>query len=106
MADVDEAATAYSGRSAHFYWIVQPIWDDPNDDERCLTWGRNGGDKLASLSQAGNYLNEQGEVGRHVTLQAYGQEKYERLARLKSKYDPANLFRLNQNIAPFAATAA
>jgi len=77
VSDVDEAATAYSGRSAQFYWIVQPIWDDPDDDERCLHWGRAGGDRLASLSQAGNYLNEQGEVGRRVTLQAYGQEKYD-----------------------------
>jgi FAD/FMN-containing dehydrogenase len=105
VSDVDEAATAYSGRSGQFYWIVQPIWDDPDDDERCLNWGRAGGDRLAPLSQAGNYLNEQGEVGRRVTLQAYGQEKYDRLARLKSKYDPANLFQLNQNIAPFAASA-
>ncbi len=100
VADVAEDATAYSGRSAAFYWIVQPVWDDPADDTACLKWGAEGGRQMADLSQAGNYLNEQGEVSPELTMQAYGQVKYDRLARLKARYDPGNLFRLNQNIAP------
>lgn len=100
VADVAEDATAYSGRAGGFYWIAQPIWDDPADDARCLQWGRDGGKALSALSEAGNYLNEQGEVSREQTLQAYGQAKYDRLARLKARFDPGNLFRLNQNIAP------
>ncbi|MCY1126216.1 FAD-binding oxidoreductase [Frigidibacter sp. RF13] len=100
VSDVAEDATAYSGRGGGFYWIVQPIWDDPADDARCLDWGRKGGARLAALSQAGNYLNEQGETGRDVALQAYGAAKFERLTRLKARMDPGNLFRLNQNIAP------
>ena len=47
-----------------------------------------------------NYVNEQAEFGRDVAYGAYGPAKYERLARLKGRYDPANLFRLNQNIEP------
>lgn len=100
VADVTEDATAYSGRAGGFYWIVQPIWDDPADDARCLKWGKEGGKAMAALSQAGNYLNEQGEVSREQTLQAYGQAKYDRLARLKARFDPDNLFQLNQNIVP------
>jgi FAD/FMN-containing dehydrogenase len=99
-ADVHEDATAYSGRNGGFYWIVQPIWDAPDDDAVCLRWGREGGARMAALSQAGNYLNEQGEVSPEQTLEAYGSAKYERLARLKARMDPDNLFRLNQNIAP------
>jgi len=43
-----------------------------------------------------NYVNEQSDVG--VASSAYGEEKYERLAKPKIRYDPTNLFRLNQNI--------
>lgn len=102
VVDIAEDATAYSGRSGGFYWIVQPIWDDPQDDVRCLRWGKEGGARMAALSLAGNYLNEQGEVSREQTMLAYGQAKYDRLARLKARVDPGNLFRLNQNIAPAA----
>ena len=105
VADVPDPATAYSGRSAGFYWIVQPIWDDLSDDARCLSWGKHGGEAMSDLSQAGNYLNEQGDVRKELTMQAYGQEKYDRLARLKAGFDPGNLFRLNQNIAPAASSA-
>lgn len=100
VADVPEEATAYSGRAGGFYWIVQPVWDDPTDDARCLRWGKEGGQAMAALSQAGNYLNEQAEVSREQTLLAYGQAKYARLAMLKARFDPHNLFRLNQNIGP------
>lgn len=102
VADVAEEDTAYSGRAGNFYWIVMPIWDDPRDDAACLDWGRSQGARMEALSQAGNYLNEVGEVGREVTLQAFGRAKLDRLARLKARVDPANLFRLNQNIAPAA----
>lgn len=100
VSDIAEDATAYSGRAGGFYWIVQPIWDDPTEDDRCLDWGRRGGARMAALSLAGNYVNEQGDTGREVALQAYGAAKLQRLTALKTRMDPTNLFRLNQNIAP------
>lgn len=100
VADVDEDATAYSGRNAAFYWIAEPVWDDPRDDARCLAWGRSTAQRLAAMSQAGNYVNEQADFGKDVAYSAYGAAKYERLARLKARFDPSNLFRLNQNIEP------
>ena len=48
-----------------------------------------------------NYVNEQADTG--VARGAYGESKYRRLAQLKSRYDPMNLFRLNQNIEPIRA---
>jgi FAD/FMN-containing dehydrogenase len=96
----DEAATAYSGRAAKFYWIAEPVWDNPIDDSRCIAWGRNAGRRMAAMSQAGNYLNEQADTGKDVSYNAYGAEKYNRLAALKARFDPSNLFRLNQNIEP------
>jgi hypothetical protein len=104
VSDVDDDATAYAGRRAKFFWLAQSIWDSALDDKRCLSWGRQAGKSLETVSQAGNYVNEQSDVGQLFAVKAYGQAKYERLARLKAKYDPNNLFRLNQNIVPAVAS--
>jgi len=100
VTDVDEDATAYSGREAGFYWLVEPIWDDPLDDVRCLEWGRRHGGRLAAQSMDTNYVNEHADTGGDFPEQAYGSSKYRRLRSIKGRYDPANLFRLNANIAP------
>jgi FAD/FMN-containing dehydrogenase len=100
VADVDEDATAYSGREAGFYWLVEPIWDDAADDARCLEWGRRHGARLAELSMDANYVNEQADTGGAFPEQAYGSSKYRRLREIKTRYDPTNLFRLNANIEP------
>ncbi len=100
VADVSDHETAYTGRQASFYWIVEPVWDDPADDDRCISWGRETAAQLASLSMSGNYVNEQSDFGGETTRKAYGNQKYERLATLKARVDPSNLFRLNQNIPP------
>ncbi len=100
IADVGEDATAYTGRAAAFYWIVQPIWETSADDETCIVWGRQSAGKMAALSLEGNYVNEQADAGQDVAVKAYGADKYRRLAEIKKRYDPGNLFRLNQNIVP------
>lgn len=100
VADIGESATAYSGRSAAFYWVVNGVWDDPADDAACLAWGRVTAQGLSRLSMAGNYVNEQSDVSPEVARLAYGDETYQRLAEIKHCYDPANVFRLNQNIPP------
>jgi FAD/FMN-containing dehydrogenase len=100
IEDVGEADTAYSGRSAAYYWIVEPVWDDPADDKNCLSWGRDAARRLNEFSSGRNYVNEQSDTGDAVVQQAYGGTKFSRLAALKSRFDPNNLFRLNQNIAP------
>jgi FAD/FMN-containing dehydrogenase len=100
VADVGEDATAYSGREAGFYWLVEPIWDDPADDVRCLEWGRRHGRRLAELSMEANYVNEQADTGGDFPEQAYGSSKFPRLRAIKTRYDPGNLFRLNANIEP------
>ena len=98
VGDVDEEATAYSGRAGAFYWISQGVWDSPADDERAIAWCRRTAQRLGELSMATNYVNEQADTG--VAQGAYGESKYRRLAELKWRYDPTNVFRLNQNIEP------
>ena len=104
VSEVADDATAYTGRQAGFYWIVEPVWDTPSDDARCLGWGRETAAALASLSMRGNYVNEQSDIGDSTTHDAYGQNTYQRLAALKGRFDPTNLFRLNQNIQPTSGT--
>ena len=65
-----------------------------------MAWGRIAGRRLAKMSTEANYVNEQGDAGKEVAMRSYGAAKYERLARLKARFDPSNLFRLNQNIEP------
>jgi FAD/FMN-containing dehydrogenase len=98
VQDITEAATAYSGRSAGFYWIAQGVWDSPADDARAIAWCRETARRLGELSLQANYVNEQADTG--IARSAYGARTYDRLAELKWRYDPTNLFRLNQNIEP------
>ena len=98
VSDVDEDATAYSGRAGAFYWISQGVWDDPDDDEPAIAWCRRSAKRLGELSMSANYVNEQADTG--IAHSSYGESKYRRLAQLKGRYDPLNVFRLNQNIEP------
>ncbi|MEW9837441.1 FAD-binding oxidoreductase [Mesorhizobium marinum] len=98
VSDVDEDATAYSGRDAGHYWIAQGVWDSAEDDEGAMRWCRLTADRLTALSLRTNYVNEQADTG--VARGAYGEAKYRRLADVKWRYDPTNLFHLNQNIEP------
>lgn len=100
VGDVGEGATAYSGRDAGYYWLAEPVWDNPADDARCVGWGRETARGLVDPSMQGNYVNEQGDAGSDIAAQAYGAAKYRRLAQLKLRMDPDNVFRLNQNIQP------
>jgi len=100
VADVSDDATAYTGRSAAFYWVVNGVWDTPEEDEACLSWGRNTAEGLSARSLAGNYINEQSDVSPEVARNAYGSDTYDRLVSLKQRYDQTNLFRLNQNVRP------
>ena len=100
VCDIADDATAYTGRAAGYYWIAESGWEHEADDARLVAWNRMAGARLAEISLSGNYVNEQGEVGNDIARSAYGEAKYSRLAKLKARYDPANLFRLNQNIEP------
>lgn len=92
-------AAAYAHRDVQFVMNVHGRWDDPADDERCIRWARDFFHASAPYASAGVYVNfltaDEGERVRS----AYG-PNYDRLAGVKRKYDPVNLFRMNQNINP------
>ncbi len=98
---VPEEATAYPHRDANFVLNVHTRWGDPGQDEDCVGWARSFFDKTAPYATGGVYVNFMPEDESERVTSAYG-GNYQRLAALKSKYDPGNLFRLNQNIQPSA----
>jgi FAD/FMN-containing dehydrogenase len=98
VSRVDEDATAFGHRDPTF--IIHPIacWERPADDERHLAWVREVTEAAQPFTTGGVYLNFMADEDR---VQAgYGARKYQKLVRLKRKYDPDNVFRFNQNIAP------
>ena len=99
IARVAGDATAYGNRDAAYDCFPAAIWDDPAQDERHITWARAFWEAMRPFATGGVYANNLGEEGEERLRAAYG-ANYARLAALKAKYDPDNLFRLNQNIRP------
>ena len=93
-------ATAYPHREVEFIMNVHTRWSDASQDQACIAWARQLFDAAAPFATGGVYVNfmPEDETSR-VQTGAYGRN-YERLAKAKAKYDPNNLFRMNQNIKP------
>jgi hypothetical protein len=72
VADVVEEETAFTGRSANFFWVTEAVWDDRADDASCVAWGRGAAASLAAHSITGNYVNEQSELGREPSSRHMG----------------------------------
>jgi hypothetical protein len=95
-------ATAFSERGAAYNVAIISIWDDPSDADRCISWARGVFDVLEPFSTGGVYVNYLGVGDDAERVRAAFGSNYERLATIKQKYDPTNLFRANQNIQPKA----
>jgi FAD/FMN-containing dehydrogenase len=97
---VPEDATAFSGRSAALWLITEAVWDDPAEDPARIAWGRDAMAALRPFATSVNYVNDLGQLDQDAVRSAYGPAKYDRLVALKRTWDPANVFRRNQNIRP------
>jgi FAD/FMN-containing dehydrogenase len=95
---VPDEATAFSHREANYLFHPISAWTDPADDERAIAANLAFIDAMRPFGTGNAYLNFTPEADR--VRDAYGAAKYERLVELKDRYDPANVFRLNQNIRP------
>jgi FAD/FMN-containing dehydrogenase len=100
IAAVPDDATAFTGRTAAFWAAVEIQWDDPSLDNACRAWVRDAAANVEAQALAGRYVNDVAESGAGLARSIYGEAKYERLVTLKRTWDPDNVFRLNQNIAP------
>jgi hypothetical protein len=99
IARVPRSETPYVNRDALYDCFPVAIWDDSADDDAQIRWGRELWMAMRPFSTGGVYANNLGDEGADRVEAAYG-ENYPRLAALKNKYDPRNLFRSNQNIRP------
>jgi FAD/FMN-containing dehydrogenase len=90
---------AYAQRDAKFVMNFHGRWEDPVDDERCIRWARDFFNATAPFASGGVYVNFMTADEADRVRSAYG-PNYDRLVQVKRKYDPNNLFRMNQNIAP------
>ncbi len=102
MNRVDPGKTALGERRAPYLFSLDISWTDPADDDSAIGWTREAWAEMRPFSRGGAYLNfpGQGEEGEALLRASYGDGNYDRLVEIKRKYDPTNLFRLNQNIAP------
>jgi FAD/FMN-containing dehydrogenase len=91
--------SAFSGRDSEHAININAMWS-PGDEPVDIEWARDFWQAMWPHSTGGVYVNFLGDEGDDRVRAAYGGAKYDRLAALKAKYDPENLFRANQNIRP------
>ncbi len=92
-------ATAFAYRDATFATVIAGMWPDPADNDANIAWVRDYYDATAPLSEEGGYVNFMSGDDQERIKANYG-GNYDRLVDVKRKYDPDNLFHLNQNIRP------
>ncbi len=97
VARVDEQATAFGFRQTAFDCAIDAVWDEPADSARHIGWVEGFWAAMRPFT-AGVYVNELGDEGPDRVRQAYHPASYERLAAIKRRVDPENLFRMNHNI--------
>ena len=101
VAAVPYDATPLGGRASPWQYHCYGIWTDA-DDARHIAWVRSTEQAMRPWSAGRVSLNFISEANDERIRAAFGAEKYQRLVALKDKYDPENVFRMNQNVVPTA----
>jgi FAD/FMN-containing dehydrogenase len=99
VARVGATETAFSHRHAAFSLLLLGGWEDPATSDANIVWARDLWEQTQPFATEGVYVNYLGTEGDDRVRAAYG-PNYSRLVAAKQRYDPNNVFRLNQNIAP------
>ena len=92
--------TPFSGRDALFDVVVSSTWEDPTIDAERLAAARDYGDSILPLSTGRSYVNAIDSDETDKVRSAFGEATYDRLVTIKDRYDPDNVFHLNQNVRP------
>ncbi len=96
---VNAKDTAWSYRHANWAQVMVGVDPDPANKDKITKWTKDYYDALHPFSAGGAYVNFMMDEGEDRIKATYG-ENYQRLVAIKNKYDPQNLFRVNQNIRP------
>jgi hypothetical protein len=97
--DLGPSDTAFSYRDATYGSVFAGVDHDPANVPAIRSWSIDYNEALRPYSAGGAYVNMMMDEGQE-RVQASYRDNYDRLARIKAIYDPANLFRVNQNIRP------
>ncbi len=92
-------ATAFGHRDANFATVIAGMWPEPAHNKANVKWVRDYYDATAPLSEEGGYINFAADDDQNRAPANFG-KNYNRLVAAKRKYDPDNLFHVNQNIKP------
>lgn len=94
-------ATGFGNRNAPFLLSIDNLWDEASEDEKQLAWARSYWNDMQRFSNGQMYFNFPGalEEGQSLIKNSFG-GNHTKLTEMKTKYDPENLFRMNQNIVP------
>ena len=99
FGDVPEDATALGGRAAEWLFHCYAVWTE-GEDHRHIAWARATEEALRPWTMSGMALNFMSEVDDRRVRSTFGAAKYQRLRELKQRWDPDNVFAMNQNIPP------
>ena len=100
---VSSTESAFNHRDARFSLLLCGMSSHADDAEKVVSWTKEFWNAMSPFTASSvyvNYLGPEDHEGEDRVKEAYGLEKYNRLVELKNKYDPNNLFRMNQNIKP------
>ena len=102
ISRVGEDETALGRRDVPWCYHALALWTEPDQEtaDAHIAWAKGLADDLKQHSTDGVYLNYISDEGDDRVRSTYGPVKYDRLVALKDRYDPDNMFRLNQNIRP------
>jgi FAD/FMN-containing dehydrogenase len=92
--------TAFPHRKVGFSLVIVSMWTDPAESARQIEWTREFWNAMQPFSSEAVYVNYLDADEAERVPAAYGAATYQRLRRIKERYDPENFFRSNQNIAP------
>jgi hypothetical protein len=100
VARVGENDTAFSYRASKYALVIQTRWKNPDESRQHLAWTQEFFDAMKVHSTGKVYVNFIADEGEKRVADAYNARTFKRLREIKAKYDPGNLFRMNQNIQP------
>ncbi len=103
VARAGENDTAFGYRDSRYAFVIQTRWKNPEEDSRQLAWTQQFFDAMKPYSTGKVYINFVADEGEARIADAYNARSFARLRVIKAKYDPGNLFRMNQNIRPALA---
>ncbi len=95
------SATAFAQRKPSYNVQISAAWINPEETDGNIAWARSAADAMRPFANGGYFLNYLGDEKPDAIAAAFG-ENLPRLAAVKAKYDPDNVFQLNQNVTPAA----